>query len=217
MHPRPDADSPFIPPTGPNYEHEAALLAKGMANIAGVDEAGRGPLAGPVVAAAVILRPNRIPPGLDDSKKLSAERRALLFDLILRDAFVAWTSMPAAEIDRRNIRVATLAAMARAAEALPVRPDAVLIDGRDIPPDMRFRTRAIVKGDASSLSIAAASIVAKVARDRMMEQASADFPGYGFSAHVGYGTRLHGEALTRLGPCAIHRRSFAPVAALSEA
>lgn len=197
----------FGAPTGPDYAHEARV--KGL--VCGVDEAGRGPLAGPVVTAAVILDPNAIPPGLDDSKRLDAETRARLFDLICASAHVAVASASAGEIDRTDIRAATLAAMARAVSALPVRPVLALIDGRDVPPGLAMPGRALVKGDQLSVSIAAASIIAKVTRDRMMMAADAAWPGYGFADHKGYGTARHLDAIARLGPCSLHRMSFAPL------
>jgi ribonuclease HII len=176
-----------------------------------VDEAGRGPLAGPVVAAAVVLDPGHLPAGLDDSKKLPRARREELFGAILAVAGVAWASVSAERVDTLNIRGATLAAMTLAVNGLAGRPDAVLIDGRDVPPDLASVGRAMIGGDGTSLSIAAASIVAKVIRDRLMRRACGEFSGYGFSAHMGYGTPEHLAALRRLGPCPLHRRSFAPV------
>jgi ribonuclease HII len=216
MTPRPGADSRFPSRKPPRYDRERKWLEAGLGPIAGVDEAGRGPLAGPVVAAAVILDPKRIPDGIDDSKRMSATRRGELFALLLADAVVAWAAAPAAEVDAYNIRMATLRAMARAVAALPVAPGAVLIDGRDIPAGLAMRADAIIGGDATCLSIAAASIVAKVARDALMARACSFYPGYGFSTHAGYGTEAHSRALGQLGPCALHRRSFAPVAELLE-
>ncbi len=217
MSPRSGADSLSSSRKPPGFAYERRLLRRGIGPVAGVDEAGRGPLAGPVVAAAVILDPKRIPPGLDDSKKLSAERREELFLALVATATVAWAAAPRDEIDRDNIRAATLSAMARAVAALSMRPAAILVDGRDIPPQVGHPTQAIIDGDAICLSIAAASIVAKVARDRLMATACRHYPGYGFSAHVGYATAGHSEALVRLGPCELHRRSFAPVAAFFQA
>ena len=197
----------------PDFARESAALAAGARLVAGVDEAGRGPLAGPVVAAAVILDPKRIPPGLDDSKKLAPALREALFGAVLATAQVSIGLADAAEIDRDNIRVASLGAMRRAVLGLDKRPCLALIDGRDRP-DLDCSMDAIVSGDALCLSIAAASIVAKVARDRLMTRIARRFPGYGFERHKGYGTAEHHEALRRLGPCPIHRRSFAPVSAL---
>jgi ribonuclease HII len=179
--------------------------------VAGVDEVGRGPLAGPVVTAAVILDPARVPPGLADSKTLGAARREALYPLILRDALaVSFASASAARIDATNIRAATLAAMARAVAALNLQPALVLVDGRDVC-DAGCPVRAIIGGDASEPAIAAASIVAKVLRDRMMARLDAIFPAYGFAAHAGYGTQGHRDAIFRHGPCPEHRFTFAPV------
>ncbi len=188
-----------------------------MSRIAGVDEAGRGPLAGPVAAAAVILDPRRTPDGLTDSKALTSGARERLFTQILATSQVGLAFASAEEIGRLNIRGATLLAMARALARLWPVPTLALIDGRDVPPaDMP--TRAIIRGDASEPAIGAASIVAKVARDRLMVRLDARHPGYGLAGHKGYPTRAHREALARLGPSLEHRRGFAPVeAALSEA
>jgi len=184
--------------------------------VCGVDEAGRGPLSGPVVAAAVILNPETCPTGLNDSKILSKKRRELLFTEILYTADVGIGISEPAEIDRINILHASLSAMNRAITALPKHPDIgplhALIDGHKTPPpipDVSYEP--LVKGDARSLSIAAASIIAKVTRDRLMETADLRFPGYGFARHKGYGTQAHKAALSRLGPCPIHRFSFAPI------
>ncbi|MDA4844879.1 ribonuclease HII [Hoeflea poritis] len=199
-----------LPENGPDFslEREAGSPAR---LIAGTDEAGRGPLAGPVVAAAVILCPDSIPEGLDDSKKLSEARRESLFDRILSSAIVAVASSGPARIDRTDIRKASLDAMRRAIAALPERPDHALIDGRDVPPGLICPAGAIIKGDARSLSIAAASIVAKVTRDRMMARAAGDFPAFGFERHAGYGTAAHRKAITDNGPCPLHRMSFRPM------
>lgn len=179
--------------------------------IAGVDEAGRGPLAGPVVAAAVMLDPGRPVSGLADSKRLSARRRAALaVEVRARARAVAVAAVEADEIDRLNVLQATLAAMRQAVAALAPAPRAVLVDGNRCP-ELEVPARAIVGGDALEPAIAAASIVAKVERDRIMTALDGVHPGYGFGAHKGYGTRAHLEALRRLGPCAAHRRSFAPV------
>ena len=171
--------------------------------------AGRGPLAGPVAVAAVILNPADLPEGVDDSKALTAEQREPLFDLILAKALcVSLAFASADEIDTHNIRMATLRAMARAVAALHRQPRIALIDGRDAPPGLSCRSRAIIAGDAACLSIAAASIVAKVARDRMMARLDSHCPGYGFARHVGYATRSHIAAITTLGPSPFHRRTF---------
>ncbi len=194
---------------GPDYSAERARLALGARWVAGVDEVGRGPLAGPVGVAAVILDPDDLPEGLDDSKMLSAARRETLSGLILSKArAVAIAFASAAEIDAFNIRGATLRAMARAVAALAIRPDFALIDGRDIPDGLICPAAALIGGDACSSSIAAASIVAKVARDALMTRMDTCFPGYGFARHAGYATLIHREALGRLGPTPLHRRSF---------
>ncbi len=179
--------------------------------IAGVDEVGRGPLAGAVVAAAVILDPGRPIDGLADSKKLSEKRREALARLIQERA-LAWALGRAEveEIDRFNILQASLLAMRRAVEALPVPPDHALIDGNRCPP-LACTAEAVIGGDATVPAISAASILAKVSRDREMVMLEARYPGYGFDRHKGYPTRVHLEALERLGVSAIHRRSFAPV------
>jgi ribonuclease HII len=196
----------------PDYKLERGLSRDGARHIAGVDEVGRGPLAGPVAVAAVILNPADLPKGVDDSKALSAAERERLSEIILRKALsVAIAFASAAEIDTLNIRGATLAAMTRAVNALSLRPTFALIDGCDRPQGLCCDARAIVKGDASCLSIAAASIVAKVARDRMMIRLDALYPEYGFARHVGYGTKAHLEALARCGPTPFHRLSFAPL------
>ena len=196
--------------TVPDYSREERYLARGLGPVAGVDEAGRGPLAGPVVVAACILDPDHIPQGLNDSKKLTSAKREKLFDEILENAHCSVISLSASEIDRGNIRAVTLKAMVEAVHALAVTPGAVLVDGRDWP-NMPFAGEAIIKGDALSLSIAAASILAKVTRDRLMKQAAQFWPGYGFDKHAGYGTASHLEAIARLGPCPVHRMSFAPL------
>ena len=182
--------------------------------VAGVDEAGRGPLAGPVSAAAVILDPARPIPGLDDSKKLTPARRNAL-DLEIRERALAWSIAwaSAEEIDRINILQASMLAMQRAVAALTVRPTRVLVDGNRCP-DVGCAAEAIVGGDGLVPSIGAASILAKVARDRLMGDLDRAFPGYGFAGHKGYPTRAHIDALRQLGPCPEHRRSFGPVRAL---
>ena len=179
--------------------------------IAGVDEAGRGPLAGPVVAAAVILDPACAIPGLADSKKLSAGQRERLFETITRDALAfAVAAASVEEIDRLNILAATLLAMRRAVDGLGVVPGEVLVDGNRLP-DFPMRARAIVGGDDSEPCIMAASILAKVTRDAGMAALHCQYPGYGFDRHKGYGTALHLAALRRLGPSPAHRQSFRPV------
>ncbi len=181
---------------------------------AGVDEAGRGPLAGPVVAAAVILDRRRVPHGIDDSKKLNESAREQLYGRIVRSS-TGWGVgiVEVEEIDRLNIYHATMLAMSRAVDALGVDPGMVLVDGNALP-KWRHPATAIVSGDALSRSIAAASIIAKVTRDRMMLDYHAQYPGYGWHQNKGYGTAEHRAALTLLGPTPLHRRSFAPVAQL---
>lgn len=200
----------------PDLAFETALQTRGHQSIAGVDEAGRGPLAGPVAAAAVILPRGFSCPGLDDSKKISATRREALFESLTGNPEVVWAVATASceEIDRINILRATHLAMRRAAELLDPLPDHCLIDGLPIR-DFPFPYDAIVKGDGLSLSIAAASIVAKVTRDRLMREIDREFPQYGFAKHQGYGTKAHLEALRNHGPCRHHRRSFKPVAQLT--
>ncbi len=185
--------------------------------IAGVDEAGRGPLAGPVAVAAVILDPTRPITGLGDSKALSEARRETLEPLI-RERALAWhiELVSAAEIDHLNILRATLEGMARAVRALMPAAEHVLVDGNRLPPGLPCPAEALVKGDAREPAIMAASILAKVARDRLMRELDALHPGYGFAVHKGYPTPLHLENLRRLGPCIEHRRSFAPVRACLE-
>ena len=202
--------------TEPDYSHELALKARGARVIAGVDEAGRGPLAGPVVVSAVILDPDNIPPGLNDSKKLSEEQREVLFELIVASAMVSVVVAPPSIILSHNIRGATLWAMARAAGSLSVVPDRVLIDGRDVPMGLPCEGLALVGGDGRSVSIAAASIVAKVTRDRMCRIMDCDAPHFGFAGHKGYSTPQHMKALVAHGPCRHHREEFAPVAAAWE-
>ena len=185
-----------------------------VAQVAGVDEAGRGALVGNVVAAAVILPAQFDLPDLTDSKKLSARQREVLFDAITAQA-LAWCAAAAspAEIDAMNIHYATLLAMRRAVEGLATSPQSVLVDGK-FTPELTMPARAIVGGDASEACIAAASIIAKVTRDRQMAELEARFPGYGFAAHKGYGTKAHLAALARLGATPEHRRSYAPVRAV---
>lgn len=189
---------------------ETALGAQGFHAVAGVDEAGRGPLAGPVSAAAAILDPARPIAGLADSKTLTAAQREALFEEILAKATVSVAFMTARQIEETDIRKASLEAMRRAVAGLALPPDFALIDGRDVPPGLPCPARAVIGGDGISASIAAASIIAKVLRDRMMARAELSFPGYGFGRHAGYGTKQHKTAISELGPCALHRMSFAP-------
>ena len=195
---------------GPDYSFETAWHARGITQVAGVDEVGRGPLAGPVVAAAVILDPVRLPAGLNDSKQVSAKNRALLAAALPKIAMVSIAEASVKEIDALNIRQATFLAMRRAVEGLAIAPEALLIDGRDIPPGLPCHAEAIVKGDGRSLSIAAASIVAKEARDALMRQLDAENPGYGWAQNAGYPTKAHRDALLSLGVTPHHSRSFKP-------
>lgn len=189
-----------------------SALAGERATVAGVDEAGRGPLAGPVVAAAVVLDRATRWEGLDDSKALGAAARDQLYARVLTEARAfAWAVVGPRAIDRDNIRAATLAAMARAVRRLRLAPELVLVDGRDTVPALDCEQRAVVDGDATCLSIAAASVVAKVVRDRIMTRLDRVWPAYGFARHKGYGTPEHLEALREHGPCPLHRWSFAPV------
>ncbi len=196
--------------TSPDLTFETAARLRGFSIVAGVDEVGRGPLAGPVTAAAVILG-GHVPEGLNDSKVLSAARRERLFALIMDNASVSVAHASVAEIDRLNILRASQLAMERAVAGLSVVPDWVLIDGNLIPAGLRGAGEAIVKGDARSLSIAAASIVAKVVRDRIMVDLAQQHPGYGWEQNAGYPTQAHLAALLNLGVTAWHRRSFRPV------
>lgn len=208
------SDSPllFDLPVRPDFTMEAGLMRAGQAPVAGMDEAGRGPLAGPVVAAAVILDPECIPDGLDDSKRLSVEEREGLIESILQTALsIAVASICAVNIDASDIRKASLEAMRRAVTGLCTTPAYALADGKDIPPGLPCPCRAVVKGDQRSQSIAAASIIAKVARDRMMVRTGTLLPQYGFDSHVGYATTRHRLAIGEHGPVArLHRMSFAP-------
>ncbi|MGZ3215455.1 ribonuclease HII [Paracoccus sp. T5] len=195
----------------PDYSHETLALSQGARLVAGVDEAGRGPLAGPVTAAAVILDPANIPPGLNDSKQLTARRREELADWIMAQCDWSVAHVDVAEIDALNIYHASHAAMCRAIAGLRQRPCLVLVDGNRLPRDLSCPGQAIVKGDARCLTIAAASIVAKVLRDRIMVDLAQQHPGYGWEANAGYPTPAHKRALLDLGVTPHHRRSFAPV------
>lgn len=208
------SDSPtlFDMPLRPDFALETRARANGLWPVAGLDEAGRGPLAGPVVAAAVVLDPDRIPEGLDDSKRLSAAARERLFlEITAAAVSVSFASVSAAGIDRQNILRASLEAMRRALSGLTVAPMLALADGRDIPPGLSCECRAVVRGDQISQSIAAASIVAKVVRDRMMSRCGGQDPRYGFELHMGYATQRHRDAITAHGPMLrLHRMSFSP-------
>ncbi len=200
----------------PDLKLEEELLGQGVFPVAGIDEAGRGPLAGPVAAAAVVLPAGFRHELLDDSKKLSENRREILYGEITTNPAICWAMSfgEVDEIDEVNILRATHAAMGRAALGLSSHPSFCLIDGRDVP-QFPFPSRGVVKGDGISLSIAAASIIAKVSRDRRMRELAEEFPVYGFEKHKGYGTKVHLEALREHGPCREHRRFFAPVAKLA--
>jgi len=190
-------------------------LALPYTRICGVDEAGRGPWAGPVVAAAAMFHDNAtIPTGLNDSKKLSMTKREALFGPIQESAWVGVGIASVEEIDQLNILKATMLAMARAVAALPEPAQFALVDGNRTPKDFPCPVQTVVKGDARSLSIAAASIIAKVTRDRLMHALHAEYPHYGFANHMGYGTSAHSDALRMHGPCPHHRQSFAPIRTL---
>jgi len=204
----PDAQSGAMVPS---FAFEDALRAAGGARIAGLDEAGRGPLAGPVVAAAVVLTPELLPDGVRDSKMLSARQRNAVLALILEQADVGVGIATVEEIDEINILQASHLAMCRAVSALPLPPDHVLVDGNLCPRDLTLPATPIVKGDALSLSIAAASIVAKTRRDAIMWDLAQQCPGYGWETNMGYPTKCHKEALRNLGVTPHHRRSFKPV------
>jgi ribonuclease HII len=195
----------------PDFSFEQQAAQWGLRYVAGVDEVGRGPLAGPVTAAAVILDPDQIPLGLNDSKKLSVKRRIIIEADICRMAEVSVAHATVDEIDALNILRASHLAMRRAIDGLARRPDHLLVDGNMIPRGLTLSAEALVKGDARSLSIAAASIVAKVARDRIMCELAADFPGYDWDRNAGYPTKSHKQALVRLGVTPHHRVSFKPV------
>lgn len=189
-------------------EFEKEALAKGYKAVCGVDEAGRGPLAGPVCAAAVILPEGVVIDGVNDSKKLSEKKRESLFDVI-REQTLAYSIAYATvdEIEEINILNATMLAMRRAIDGLEIKADYAMIDGNKIPP-IDIDAECIVKGDAKSMSIACASILAKVSRDRLLYKYAEEYPMYGFDKHKGYGTKVHREAILKYGPCPYHRKSF---------
>ena len=190
---------------------DLAFETQGLAPVCGVDEAGRGPWAGPVVAAAVILDPARIPDGIDDSKRLTPARREALLADLTRHAVIGIGRAEVVEIDALNILQASHLAMRRAILALRLRPAMALIDGNRAPSGLACPCRTVIGGDARCLSIAAASIVAKVTRDRIMVALSQQFPGYGWASNMGYGTKAHSDGLARLGVTPHHRRSFKPI------
>ena len=193
----------------PDYEYEKAAVSSGFNIICGVDEAGRGPLAGPVCAAAVILPADTVIEGLDDSKKLSEKKRERLYDEITEKA-VAYSVAygPLEEIESLNILEATFLAMNRAIDGLSVKPDFALIDGNRLPKNIKIPCETVIKGDSKSMSVAAASVLAKVTRDRLMLHFDAKYPQYDFKKHKGYGTKEHTELIKKYGPCEIHRLSF---------
>jgi len=197
--------------TGPTYFYETEAIQNGATYIAGVDEVGRGPFAGPVVAAAVRLDPDNIPEGMNDSKKLTHQKRLRISEELHRVADVSIAQASVAEIDRLNILQASMLAMERAVLGLSRNADHVLVDGNRVPAGLRGRGVGLVKGDARSLSISAASIVAKIWRDQLMVDLAQQYPGYGWERNAGYGTLAHRLALQNLGVTPHHRRSFKPV------
>lgn len=208
-------DFPFNKTSKPDYRFERFLADQGFETIAGTDEAGRGPLAGPVVAAAVILPIGTSIVGLNDSKKLSIKKRDVLFDAVMKTALaISVTSMSAETIDHTDIRKASLEAMRRSLVTLSILPDAVLVDGRDVPIGLpaHISAHALIKGDGRSMSIAAAAIIAKVTRDRMMAQLGSENPSYGFESHMGYGSAGHRSQIMEIGGTKrVHRYSFRPL------
>lgn len=211
----PFPDWPFSKDSVPDYRFEQYLVDQGLKIVAGTDEAGRGPLAGPVVAAAVVLPFGENIDGLNDSKKLTDKKRRALFDIIMDKALaVSVTSISAETIDKTDIRKASLEAMRRCVVRLSVKPDALLVDGRDIPPNLPvdLSSHALIKGDSRSMSIAAAAIIAKVTRDRMMVQLGLESPIYGLESHMGYGSALHRSMISQSGGIVrVHRYSFRPL------
>jgi len=202
----------ICPATADLLSFEREAWSRGAVRVCGIDEAGRGPLAGPVVASAVILPRDFHHLKLTDSKKLTPRKREEIHEELTRNRDIHWTvaSVDAQEIDRINILKATWKAMAKARATLQPEPDWTLVDGLRVPP-LGEAQIFIIEGDARSFSIAAASVIAKVTRDRWMNQMDEQYPGYGFARHKGYGTKFHLEALKKLGPCPIHRHSFEPV------
>ncbi|MCY4151261.1 MAG: ribonuclease HII [Aestuariivita sp.] len=198
--------------TSPDYSYEETFLAQGYRRVAGVDEVGRGPIAGPVTAAAVILDVDNIPDGIMDSKVVpDIRRRRLAREIRARALAVSVVHLSAAEVDELNIRMASCKAMLLAILSLDPPPDTVLIDGIDIPAELQIPAQALVKGDSKSFSVAAASIVAKVSRDKEMTRLAFHYPEYGWGHNVGYATKKHKAALQKYGPTRHHRRSFKPV------
>lgn len=199
------------PKPTPDYSFETDAQAAGLLRVAGVDEVGRGPLAGPVTAAAVVLDPAHIPEGLNDSKLLTPKRRVALLEQLLEHADVSVAHASVQEIDQHNILRASHIAMVRAIQGLQTPPDLALIDGNMVPDGLNMPAQTLVKGDMRSVSIAAASIAAKIARDEIMQQLAAQFPGYGWENNAGYPTPAHKAALVELGVTPHHRYSFKPV------
>ena len=195
----------------PDFDVETRLIKKGYKAIAGVDEVGRGCIAGPVTAAAVILNPQKIPSGLNDSKKVSFKNREKIFQSIQETCTFCVAHSSVEEIDQINILQASLLSMKRAILGLNIKPDFVLIDGNKSPEGLESKYETIIKGDSKSLSIAAASIVAKVTRDRFMSRLDKEFPGYDWSQNAGYPTKLHKSAILNIGITPYHRRSFKPI------
>ncbi|WP_339761543.1 ribonuclease HII [uncultured Sulfitobacter sp.] len=196
---------------GPDFEFESDAYARGYMRVAGVDEVGRGPLAGPVTAAAVVLDPSRIPDGLNDSKKLSKKARERLYEEIMQVADVSIAHASVAEIEELNILRASHLAMVRALDGLKQPADFALVDGNMLPRDLKIKAKTIIKGDARSQSISAASIMAKICRDHVMLSLAQQHPGYGWETNMGYGSKRHIEALRNLGVTPHHRRLFKPV------
>ena len=196
---------------GPDFEFERDAYARGFSRVAGVDEVGRGPLAGPVTAAAVVLDPERIPDGLNDSKKLSKKARERLYEEILQVADVSIAHASVAEIEELNILRASHLAMVRALDGLKQPADFALVDGNMLPRDLKIKAQTLIKGDARSQSISAASIMAKICRDCVMLSLAQQHPGYGWETNMGYGSKRHIDALRNLGVTPHHRRLFKPV------
>ncbi|MBQ0806052.1 MULTISPECIES: ribonuclease HII [unclassified Sulfitobacter] len=196
---------------GPDFEFERDAYARGFSRVAGVDEVGRGPLAGPVTAAAVVLDPERIPDGLNDSKKLSKKARERLYEEIMQVADVSIAHASVAEIEELNILRASHLAMVRALDGLKQPADFALVDGNMLPRDLKIKAQTLIKGDARSQSISAASIMAKICRDCVMLSLAQQHPGYGWETNMGYGSKRHIEALRNLGVTPHHRRLFKPV------
>ncbi|TQM91902.1 ribonuclease HII [Roseinatronobacter monicus] len=201
----------MTPRSGPDYDYERLAILQGARRVVGVDEVGRGPLCGPVTAAAVWLNPTALPAGLDDSKRVSTRAREQVFAAIMASADVGIGHASPSEIDEINILQATYLAMHRAIAALDVPPDFLLVDGNRLPTGLPCAAQAVVKGDGKVLSIAAASIIAKVTRDRIMAELDLRYPGYGWAENAGYPTKRHKNAIADLGLTPEHRRSFAPI------